>query len=221
MHHRWRPRTGTVSCLGIEPVRVLVICTANICRSVMTEAFLARALSSAGVPAEVSSAGVNALVGSNPPGEVVQVMREHGIDVAAHRGRQLAEPMVAAADLVIGLTLEHLREAVVMDPRLLGCGFTLKELARRAAGAGPRPADVGVAAWLATLTGGREIEDLLGGSSEDDFPDPIGMPVGAYRQAGADASELVTVLVRELWPAGRGIDTSLRAPGPGRSRGIV
>jgi protein-tyrosine phosphatase len=198
-----------------------VICTANVCRSVMTEAFLARALASAPVPAEVSSAGVNALVGSNPPREVVQVMREHGIDVATHRGRQLAEPIVAAADLVIGLTLEHLREAVVMDPRLLGCGFTLRELARRSAAASHRPANVDLPTWLAMLTEGREIEDLLGGSTADDFPDPIGLPLGAYRQAAADVSELVTVLVRELWPAGSASAESLPAPGAGRPPGIV
>jgi protein-tyrosine phosphatase len=221
MHHRWCPRTGTVSCLGIEPVRVLVICTANICRSVMTEAFLARALASADVPAEVSSAGVNALVGSSPPGEVVQVMREHGIDVAAHLGRQLTEPMVVAADLVIGLTLEHLREAVVMDPRLLGCGFTLKELARRSANAGPRAIHVELAPWLVGLTEGRQVEDLLGGSTEDDFPDPMGLPIGAFREAAADASGFVNVLVREAWPSGSIAAAPLRAPGAGRSPGIV
>ena len=134
---RGHPRT--VSCRGIEPVRVLVICTANICRSVMTEAFLARALDRAGTTATVTSAGVYAMVNAPPPAEVVAVMGEHGLDVAGHRARQLAQP--GASDLVIGLTREHVREAVVMEPTLLPCAFTLKELARRVAAAGPRPTD--------------------------------------------------------------------------------
>jgi protein-tyrosine phosphatase len=200
---------------------VLVICTANICRSVMTEAFLRRALASADVEAEVTSAGVNALVGAVPPGEVVEVMRERGLEVSDHVACQLVEPLAAGADLVIGLTLEHLREAVVMDPRLLGNGFTLKELARRAAANGSRPADVDLGSWLAQLTSSREVEDLLGGSVEEDFPDPIGKPIGAYRQAAGDISDLVSVVVRGLWPSETGSHRSTPAPVVDRSRGIV
>jgi protein-tyrosine phosphatase len=198
-----------------------VICTANICRSPMTEAFLTRALDRAGVAANVSSAGVNALVGSAPPPEVIEVMRGHGLDVAGHRARQLVETDVAASDLVIGLTLEHLREAVVMDPTLLQSGYTLKELARRAGAAGPRPSTAALGEWLAALTDGREIDDLLGDSSDDDFPDPIGMPIGAYRRAAGDLAELSNDVVRLLWPSFRGSADGAPAPGSNRARGIV
>lgn len=187
----------------------------------MAEAFLTRAFDRAGVPAAVSSAGVNAMVNSPPPPEVVEVMRERGLDVAGHRARQLVEPDVAASDLVIGLTLEHLREAVVMDPALLQSGFTLKELARRTAAAGPRPPNVPLADWLAALTDSREIGDLLGDSPIDDFPDPIGMPKAAYDQAAGDLAELTNEVVRLLWPALPGVGENGGGPGSARAQGIV
>jgi protein-tyrosine phosphatase len=187
----------------------------------MAEAFLVRGLDRAGVPANVSSAGVNALVDSAPAPEVVEVMREHGLDVAWHRARQLVEPDVVASDLVIGLTLEHLREAVVMDPSRLQSGFTLKELVRRGSAAGSRPANVPLAEWFAALTDSREIDDLLGDSPADDFPDPIGMPIGAYRQAAGELAVLCNDVVRQLWPALFGGADRVPAPGSEPTRGIV
>jgi protein-tyrosine phosphatase len=178
-------------------------------------------LARVGVPAEVGSAGVHALVNSPPPPEVVEVMREHGLDVAGHRARQLTEHEVAAADLVIGLTLEHLREAVVMDPSLLQSGFTLKELARRTTVAGPRPATVPLAEWFAALTASREIDELLGDSPADDFPDPIGLPRAAYRQAAGELAELTHDVVRLLWSAVPGAARASREPGSEQPRGIV
>ena len=187
----------------------------------MVEAFLARALERAGVAAHVSSAGMNALVDSAPPPEVIEVMREHGLEIAGHRARQLDEPEVAASDLVIGLTLEHLREAVVMDPTLLQSGFTLKELARRTAAAGSRPSAVAISEWFAALTDNREIDDLLGDSQDDDFPDPIGMPIGAYRQAAGELAALSKDVVRLLWPSVPAAGDIAPAPEVNRARGIV
>jgi protein-tyrosine phosphatase len=178
-------------------VRVLVICTANICRSVMAAAFLARALDRAGETATVTSAGVSALVNTPPPAEVIEVMSEHGLDVAGHRGCQLARP--GTSDLVIGLTRAHVREAVVMEPTLLPSAFTLKELARRAAAAGPRPETASLSEWVATLSAGRRVDELLGDSPVDDCRDPIGQPIRVYREAAGELVQLSEEVVRLLW----------------------
>ena len=72
---------------------IVVLCTANVCRSPMAAALLARRLSEFGVTARVRSAGM--LRDGDPPlPEVVSVMAGYGIDITAHRSR-----LVGAADL--------------------------------------------------------------------------------------------------------------------------
>ena len=78
------------------PKRVLFVCVHNAGRSVMGEAFC-NALSGGAV--EGVSAGTIPQEAPHP--EVVEAMREIGIDVTGHRGRLLDDELVASADRVI------------------------------------------------------------------------------------------------------------------------
>jgi arsenate reductase (thioredoxin) len=77
-------------------MRVLFVCVHNAGRSVMAEALFNQG---AADDDHASSAGT--IPGGPPHPEVVEAMREVGIDVAAHRGRLLTDEMVRAADRVI------------------------------------------------------------------------------------------------------------------------
>lgn len=76
---------------------ILFICIGNICRSPMAEGLLKHALPDKAV----LSAGTNALVGEPADPLSVQLMREHGIDIGAHRARSLAAWMVSDADVIL------------------------------------------------------------------------------------------------------------------------
>lgn len=54
---------------------------------------------------QVASAGVGALVGHGADEKAVEVMAEHGIDITAHRARQLDEALVKQYELI--LVMEH------------------------------------------------------------------------------------------------------------------
>jgi protein-tyrosine phosphatase len=174
------------------PWRVLTICTANMCRSPMAEAFLARKLEEADLPAVVASCGLLA-PGYPVAPEVAQAMAARGLDVGGHVSQQLSAELVAGADLVLAMAREHLREVVVLSPDALGRTFTLKELVRRASVVGPRRGDTSLARWLAEVGEGRRPQDLLGSSPEDDVADPIG---GPYREFLATADELEALTAR-------------------------
>jgi protein-tyrosine phosphatase len=77
--------------------RVLAVCAGNICRSPMAAALLSRRLKSV----TVESAGITALIGREADPHAISLMREHRLDIRAHRARQLVGWMAASADLVL------------------------------------------------------------------------------------------------------------------------
>jgi protein-tyrosine phosphatase len=81
--------------------KVLMVCAGNICRSPMAEAVLACRLTSLGVTARVESAGSSALVGEPASPVAQQLMRERGLDISGHRGRQLTGDLIAGFELVL------------------------------------------------------------------------------------------------------------------------
>jgi protein-tyrosine phosphatase len=71
------------------PEEVIVVCIGNICRSPMAEALLGARLRAMGFGTRVSSAGVGACVGLPADPMSITLMEERGLDIGAHRGRQL------------------------------------------------------------------------------------------------------------------------------------
>jgi protein-tyrosine phosphatase len=167
----------------------------------MAAAFLTRALDRGEIPAQVVSAGTRARPGSSVPPEVLETMRGFGIELSEHESRELTPQLAQGAHVVLGLTRDHLREAVMMDPRLLDTGFTVKELARRAGAQGFRPVTDPLEPWLATLVANRDVMDLMGADPLDDVSDPIGGPLVGYQDTAAELSQLVDRIVRTVWPA--------------------
>lgn len=157
----------------------------------MAEALLRRHLADLGIGVELAEVGSCGLLdaGSPAPEEVVEVLAELGEDITAHRSRRLSPQVLEEADLVLTMTREHVREAVMTLPEAFPRVFTLKELVRRGeetGGRGGRP----LGQWLAEVAEGRRTSDLLGASADDDVADPIGGPLGGYRQTASEISGL-------------------------------
>lgn len=107
---------------------LLVVCTANVCRSPVAAALLARDLAAVGV--EVTSAGTEAVPGMPAAPEAVEVVRrELGLGLE-HRSRPLTAALLEQADLVLTMTREQSTLVTAQDPRALRRVFTLRELAR-------------------------------------------------------------------------------------------
>jgi protein-tyrosine phosphatase len=176
---------------------VLVLCTANVCRSAMGAPLLARRLDRLGMTVPVRSAGMLG-DGMPPDPAAVTVMAGYGIELASHRSRAARPADLAQAGLVLAMTRENLRYAVVTEPAAWPRAFTLKELVRRGERIGPRSPGEPFAAWLARAHDGRDRTSLLGGSADDDVPDPAGAPRRAY----ADAAGLLDGLMARLTELG-------------------
>ena len=168
----------------------------------MAEALLRHRLTEHGLSVSVSSAGLYP-AGSPATAEAVRVMADRGLDIDAHRSRQLDVTLLAEAELVVGMTREHVREVAVVDGSALARAFTFKELVRRGGEIGPRRSGESVTAWLARAGIGRRREALLGVGHDPDYDveDPVGRPLADYEVTAVVLEYVVDRLVDLVWPA--------------------
>ena len=88
-------------------MNILLLCTGNVCRSPIAEGLLRECL-----PAhELFSAGVCAQEGAPADPLAVELMWQLGVNIGAHRARQLSSWMMREADLV--LTMERAQQQFV------------------------------------------------------------------------------------------------------------
>ncbi len=178
---------------------ILVVCTANQCRSPLTAAVLRARLFSRAVDVTVESAGLGESgYAATPP--TIEAAARAGFDLSDHLSSRLDADQLARADLVLGMERRHVREAVALDPHAWPHAFTLRELVRRGDAIGSRPRGEDLAAWLGRAHAGRRPADMLGTSREDDVADPTGDPLADYDSTARVLDELVTRVVALAWP---------------------
>lgn len=107
---------------------VLVVCTGNICRSPVAEAFLARGL--LGTSVAVASGGTHAMIGSAPAPEALDFILDELGQSFEHEATQLTSSLVEAADLILTMTEEQRAWVTHQAPRTLRRTYTLLEYAR-------------------------------------------------------------------------------------------
>ncbi len=180
---------------------ILLLCTANTCRSVMAQAFLSARLAGRGISIPVTSAGMLG-GGHRPPPEVISVLAARGIDASGHRSRTVTKTDLTEAALVLGMAREHVRHAAVLEPGVWRRAFTLREFLDRGRQAGGRVPGEPLNSWLARTARGRDRRGLLGSDPADDVADPAGGPLRGYQVTADLLDELAGELVTLGWPTG-------------------
>lgn len=192
------PEPHVLAQIPDEAPRVLVVCTANVSRSPLAAELLRHRLADQHVGVHVASAGVNAVSLDVDP-LAVEAGYELSVNIAAHRPRRLSQAIleVDGADLVIGMTREHVREIVLLNETAWTRTFTLKELVRLLHANRPEIIKV-PSQWRSSIGQGRSMADLIGESSADDVFDPYGRSAATHRIVAQEMSTLVSVVVDDL-----------------------
>ena len=179
--------------------RLLVMCTANQCRSPMAAVIADAHLHRRGVDAAVASCGV--MDGGVPatPG-AARAVRRKGLDLSEHISQQLDLETVEAADLIVVMERQHLTAVAELSLRALDRSFTLGELSELAQVVGPRTRGTPVGAWIARVNAMRHPTTVLSHSTEGDVGDPMGGPGRAYRSTADELERLLVPVLDAIFP---------------------
>jgi len=177
-----------------RPLRFLVVCTGNICRTPMAVHFLTAAATEAGLEIVVTSSGF--LTTDQPASPTVrEVMGERGADLSAHRSRISTPEMLAEADLVLAMERHHARDLVLMEP---GSSSKIHTFGGAVALLEALPeGHLAPAEKLERISHGRQASDFLG-VGDDEVADPYGRSMRVNRQTADRLQELSGRLIAAL-----------------------
>lgn len=182
-------------------MRLLFVCTGNICRSPMAEG-IARAATERNylerpVSVEIASAGIAGLDGEEPTPEAVQAMEERGIDIRGYEAQTVSRKDTAESDLVMVMEERQKAHVSALAGSTVVPVFLLLKLAEAVQvvlkaedhgldRVGPLESLESVVS-VATVMERNDSWELS--SHQYELADPMGMPLEWYRRA-ADIMEV-------------------------------
>ncbi|MFJ4160196.1 low molecular weight phosphatase family protein [Microbacterium testaceum] len=191
-------------------IRVLIVCTGNICRSPLAHLTMQERLSDLEV--DFQSAGTRARPGLSMTTEASNLAAEWGVNPAAtstHQSAQLTPHAIETASLIVTMTRQQRREVVEMTPSSIGRAFTVRELARLAGATSDQEllrtlehsgsdSSRDLAVMLKVLAGKRGLIVTSGDPGQDDVVDPYRRSLSTYKRSAAEMSPGLLALERLL-----------------------
>ncbi|WP_309082130.1 low molecular weight phosphatase family protein [Zhihengliuella sp.] len=111
-------------------IRILTVCTGNICRSPFAHLYLKHHLERVSPGNfEVASAGTYGLVGNAMDERAAAKLVASGVEPGDFVARRLDEKLLKDPDFVLTLAEEHREAVVAAAPRMLKRAFTVREFA--------------------------------------------------------------------------------------------
>jgi len=110
-------------------IKILIVCTANICRSPMGEAILQNLVEKDGLEEviEISSGGILGIEGERASDFSIAVAKEKGLNLESHRSQGVTSDVINASDLVLCMTIDQAEKLKYMYATCHNKIYTLRE----------------------------------------------------------------------------------------------
>ena len=112
-------------------IKIMYICTGNICRSAMADAMMKEEIKNRNLQnkIEVYSCGTFAEDGDYASYNAIETMEYYGIDLKLHKATNIRNSKIEEMDIILCATKEHKRFVIQMYPKVKDKVFTMKEYA--------------------------------------------------------------------------------------------
>lgn len=106
-------------------MKIMFVCTGNICRSAMADAFLKSKTKRTDI--EVYSCGTYAYDRDTVPYYTIEAMKDYDIDMTNHRATNIRNSNIEIMDIILCATTEHKTITLELYPNLKDKVYTMKE----------------------------------------------------------------------------------------------
>lgn len=153
-------------------MKIMFICTGNICRSAMAEWLLKSKIQERNIKnIEVYSSGVYAGDGESSTWEAKSVMKdEYGIDMGNHKATNIRNSKIKRMDLILCATTSHKEAVLDIYPELKEKVYTMKEY----------------------VNYDRQYHDKI------NIKDPWGYDIETYRSCISEIDECLELLLKKI-----------------------
>ena len=149
-------------------MKIMFICTGNICRSAMAEGLLKKQAIEAGLEIEVSSCGIYAEDNASATYSAIEAAKEYDTDITSHKATNIRNSKITQMDAILCATNGHKQMVIQMYPNLKDKIYTMKEYAY-----------------------GEKLQNL-------DISDPWGYDMETYRRCASQINDITEKIVQKL-----------------------
>ena len=150
-------------------MKIMFICTGNICRSAMAEGMLRKMLQEKKIEAEIYSCGIYAETGDEPTYNAIDAMKDYDVNITSHKATNIRDSKIKEMDIILCATNSHKQNVLYLYPELKGKVYTMKEYA-------------GI---------DKDGQDL-------DIKDPWGYDLNVYKHCAKEIQECLEKIVEKL-----------------------
>lgn len=110
-------------------MKVMFICTGNICRSAMAEGLFRKIAEDNKMDIEVYSCGIYAEDGDYATYNAIEAAKYYDVDISNHRATNIRNSKIEEMDLILCATNSHKNMVISIYPNLVTKVYTMKEYA--------------------------------------------------------------------------------------------